>query len=307
MLIQEAKRFQKLAGIKEEQGYYTTPTNDPKTAQVHFTTDEKPSLSKSYKALSPKSQRKDELTPEAIEKALISALRDNKMDYEKSITIVSDKLNVDKNKLKQDFPKNDMIYKAGSIDEIVNEALIKFRITEAEVNAEQAAEKGLNDFLGDLKSAASSIKPSPKDGEIKEGLVTLYSLVVGAPGILDLLGKGADLIGQYFSGGAVQKTQIGTALQKAGHKLEHKYIEGIAYVLKKAYPQSYEGDNVFDEKSALHDAAHGIYAALLAAGAIGAGWQAADATNIIVKGLEGGAAAFKSAEVVQLAQKIASA
>ena len=68
-----------------------------------------------------------------------------------------------------------------------------------------------------------------------------------------------------------------------------------------------EGDNVFDEKSVLHDAAHGIYAALLAAGAIGAGWQAADATNLIIKGLEGGAAAFKSAEVVSLAQKIASA
>jgi hypothetical protein len=180
-------------------------------------------------------------------------------------------------------------------------------ITEAEINAEQAAEKGLEAFLGDLKSAVSSIKPSPKDGEIKEGLVTLYSLAVGAPGILSLLGKGADLIGQYFSGGAVQKTLVGTALQKAGHKLEHKYIEWIAYALKKYYPESYEGDDVFDEKSALHDAAHGIYAALLAAGAIGAGFQAADATNLIVKGLEGGAAAFKTSEVAQLAQKIAAA
>jgi hypothetical protein len=177
-------------------------------------------------------------------------------------------------------------------------------ITEAEENAEQTAEKGLEDFLGDLKSAASSIKPSPKDGEIQEGLVTLYSLVVGAPGILSLLGKGADMIGKYFSGGTVQKTQIGTALQKAGHKLEHKYIEGIAYLLKKAYPKNYEGEDVFDEKSALHDTAHGIYAALLAAGAIGAGWQAAEATNLIVKGLEGGAAAFKTSEVAQLAQKI---
>jgi len=177
-------------------------------------------------------------------------------------------------------------------------------ITEDEINVDQAAKKGLEDFLGDLKSA--SIKPSPKDGEIQEGLMTLYSIVVGAPGILNLLGKGADLIGNYFSGGAVQKTQIGQALQKAGHELEHKYIEGIAYILKKAYPKSYEGNDVFDKTSALHDDAHGIYAALLAAGAIGAGWQALDATNLIVKGLEGGAAAFKTAEVAQLAQKIAS-
>ena len=115
------------------------------------------------------------------------------------------------------------------------------------------------------------------------------------------------MIGKYFSGGAVQKTQIGTALQKAGHKLEHKYIEGIAYLLKKAYPKSYEGEDVFNESSALHDAAHGVYAALLAAGAIGAGWQATEATNLIVKGLEGGAAAFKTSEVAQLAQKIVAA
>jgi hypothetical protein len=181
-------------------------------------------------------------------------------------------------------------------------------ITEAEeANAEQAAEKGLEDFLGDIKSAASTMKPSPKDGKIQEGLLTLFAVVAGAPGLLNLLGKGADLIGQYFSQGNVSSTKIGSALQKAGHKLEHKYIEGIAFLLKKAYPKDYGNEDPFDETSSLHDAAHGIYAAILAAAAVGSGVEAYNAVNVIIKGLEGGAAAFKSAEVAQLAQKIAAA
>jgi hypothetical protein len=180
-------------------------------------------------------------------------------------------------------------------------------ISEVEANAEVAAEKGLTDFLGDLKSAASTIKPSPKDGEIQEGLLTLFAVAAGAPGLINLLGKGADLIGQYFSQGTVNSTKVGVALQKAGHKLEHKYIEAIAFLLKKAYPKDYGNQDPFDESSQLHDTAHGIYAAILAAAAIGSGVEAANAVNLIVKGLEGGAAAFKTAEVAQLAQKIAAA
>ena len=195
---------------------------------------------------------------------------------------------------------------------ILNEQFLRMQklagiITEAEANAEQTAEKGLVDFLGDLKSAASTVKPSPKDGEIEEGLLTLFAVTAGAPGLLSLLGKGADGIAEYFTFGAIRSTEIGSALQKAGHKLEHKYIEGIAFLLKKAYPKRYGDQDPFDKTSALHDAAHGIYAAILASAAIASGVEAANAVNIIIKGLEGGAAAFKTAEVVQLAQKIAAA
>ena len=179
-------------------------------------------------------------------------------------------------------------------------------ITEAVDPTEQNVEKELIDFLGDLKSASSTIKPSPKDGEVQEGILTIGALVAGAPGLLNLLGKGADSIGKYFSQGNVTSTKIGSSLQKAGHKLEHKYIEGIAALLKKAYPKKYTNQNPFDEKSELHDMAHGIYAGILAAAAIGSGVEAASAVSTIVKALEGGAAAFKTAEVVQLAQKIAA-
>jgi len=192
------------------------------------------------------------------------------------------------------------------INEIKRMQQLAGLLIEAEANAEQAAEKGLEDFLGDIKSAASTIKLSPKDGQVKEGLITLFAITAGAPGLLNLLGKGADLIGQYFSQGNVNSTKIGSALQKAGHKLEHKYIEGIAFLLKKAYPKDFGNEDPFDETSSLYDAAHGIYAAILAAAAIGSGVEAYNAANLIIKGLEAGAAAFKSAEVVQLAQKIAA-
>jgi len=180
-------------------------------------------------------------------------------------------------------------------------------INEEETAAEQAIEKGLTDFLGDLKSAASTIKPSPKDGEIKEAFLTLFALTAGAPGLINLLGKGVDLIAQYISNGAITSSKVGAVLQKAGHKLEHKYIEGIAFLLKKAFPKSYGDQDPFNKTSSLHDAAHGIYAAILAAAAIGSGVEAANAVNLIVKGLEGGASAFKTAEVIDLAQKIVAA
>jgi hypothetical protein len=181
-------------------------------------------------------------------------------------------------------------------------------ISEEEANIGQGVEKGLLDILGDLKSAASTIKPSPKDGEINEiGPGTLFALTAGAPGLMGLLGKAVDGAANYFSYGAVGSTQVGQWLQKKGHALEKKYIEAISYVLKKAYPKKFGDQDPFDESSSLYDTAHGIYAAILAAAAIVSGVEAANAVNIIIKGLEGGAAAFKTAEVVQLAQKIAAA
>jgi len=178
-------------------------------------------------------------------------------------------------------------------------------ITEVEANVGQEVEKGLLDMLGDLKSAASTIKPSPKDGEINEiGPGTIYALVVGAPGLINLLGKAVDGAANYFSSGAAGSTQVGQWLQKKGHALEDKYIEGIVFLLKKAYPKKFGNQDPLDKTSSLYDAAHGIYAALLASAAVASGFEAANAVNLVVKGLEGGAAAFKTAEVIQLVQKI---
>jgi len=154
MLIQEAKRLQQLAGLTEKLGYYLTPTEDPKTANLNITTDEKPALSKSYEPLSPKTQRKDGMSPLGIEKVLTSTLRNNGMDYDAAIASVSHKYKLNAEKLKQDFPKVDILHKAplDEIDQVVNEALRKFRINEIEDN--NADEKA---FDAELMAAANAI------------------------------------------------------------------------------------------------------------------------------------------------------
>ena len=182
-------------------------------------------------------------------------------------------------------------------------------ITEAE-QAEIVADKvedGLEAFKSQLQSFAQSAKPSPQDGKVDEALLTLAAIVAGAPGLISTLGKGVDWITKKVSGGNVEKTVIGQALQKTGHKLEDAYIGLIADALKAAYPNLYSGQNVNDQQSDLYDKAHGIYAAILAGAAIASGIEAANAVGLITKTLEGGMAAFKTAEVAQLAQKIAAA
>lgn len=181
-------------------------------------------------------------------------------------------------------------------------------ITEAEeAKAEQAIEQGLKDLLGDLKSTVANIKPSPQDGKINELALTIAGLVAGAPGLMSVLGKGVDWITSKVSGGNIDKTVVGQALQKAGHNLEQAYVGLIADALKAAYPSLYTGQNVSDSNSDLYKKAHGIYAAILAAAAIGSGIEAANAVGLASKAIEGGLAAFKSAEVIQLAQKITAA
>jgi microcompartment protein CcmL/EutN len=181
-------------------------------------------------------------------------------------------------------------------------------LNEEEANAEQAAEKGLESFEDQLQAFAKTVKPSPKDKKLNEidPASTLFTLVVGAPGLLTFLGKGADAIGNFFSGGAVKKNMIGQALQKAGHKLEHAYIDGIAAILTGFFPELYANQNQHDETTALHDHCHAIYAALVGAAAIVSGIGASHATGV-VQAVEAGATGLKTAEVVALAQKIAAA
>jgi hypothetical protein len=204
---------------------------------------------------------------------------------------------------------------------IITESQYKELLFEAELGQDLEAE--LKQLASQLKSAASSAKPSPKDGELEEVLLTISSAIVGAPGMMSFLGKAADGIADvikrgsdaaifdkstYKKGGSVNiPPSIGNGLRKAGHALEEVYLESLAGWLKAAYPKTYEGQDVKDKASKLHDDAHKIYAGLLIAGAAAAGFEAVHAADAVVKGLEGGAAALKTKEVADIAQKIAAA
>jgi len=170
--------------------------------------------------------------------------------------------------------------------------------------ADQDAQQGLNGALALLQQGAGTIQVSPKDGELDESMT--LGLIVGAPGIISLLGKGVNGMSSLFQKDKKTGTVVGNALKKFGHNLEHKYIDVIGMMIKKAFPKRYGQQDPNDESSELYKVAHGVYAAMLVAAAVSSGAEALEAHNLIGKGLEGGLSAFKSSEVVGLANKIAS-
>jgi hypothetical protein len=170
--------------------------------------------------------------------------------------------------------------------------------------AEKDAQQGLKGALALLQQGVSSIQVSPKDGELEESLT--LGLVVGAPGLISLLGKGVNGISSLFQKDKKSGTVVGNALKKFGHSLEHKYIDIIGGMVKAAFPKRYGEQDANDKSTELYKVAHGIYAAMLVAAAVSSGAEALEAHNLIGKGLEGGLSAFKSAEVIGLAQKIAA-
>ena len=170
--------------------------------------------------------------------------------------------------------------------------------------AEKDAQQGLKGALALLQQGAGTIKPSPKDGELEESMT--LGLVVGAPGLISLLGKGVNGISSLFQKDNKKGTVVGNALKKFGHTLEGAYIKTIGTILQKAFPKTYAGQDVEDGTTPLHNAAHGIYAAMLVAAAVSSGMEAMEAHSIISKGIEYGLSGFKSSEVVGLAQKIAA-
>ena len=180
-------------------------------------------------------------------------------------------------------------------------------LTEAEEtdNVVDKVEDKLEFFDDKLKAFAKSVKPSPKDGQLDEAAMTIAALIAGAPGFLTFLGRGANFIGKAF-GGSKDGNAVGKALIKAGHKLEHSYIDGIAAILTGFFPEAYANQDQHNESSVLHDHCHAIYAAIVGAAAIASGIGASHATGV-VKALEVGATGLKSSEVIALAQKIAAA
>ena len=185
-----------------------------------------------------------------------------------------------------------------------NSRLLEQETPVADPEAEKDAQQGLKGALALLQQGANSIQVSPKDGELEESLT--LGLVVGAPGLISLLGKGVNGMSSLFQKDKKSGTVVGNALKKFGHSLEHKYIDVIGGMVKAAFPKRYGQQDANDKSTELYKVAHGIYAAMLVAAAVSSGAEALEAHNLIAKGLEGGLSAFKSAEVVALAQKIAA-
>jgi len=213
----------------------------------------------------------------------------------------------------------------GRGDRVMNVEKIETSINEEESGNEitQDLAAALKQIAVQMQSQVKSVKPSPKDGELEElGGLGIASLIVGAPGLISFLGKAADGVADiikkgtdsdvfkadtYKKGGSSNiPPSVGNGLRKAGHALEEFYLESLGGWLQRAFPKKYSGQDVKDKTSKLYDDAHKIYAGLLIAGATVAGFEAVHAAGAIVKGLEGGAAALKTKEIADIAQKIAA-
>jgi hypothetical protein len=179
-------------------------------------------------------------------------------------------------------------------------------VTPIDPVAEKDAQIGLKQALSILQSGENSVKPSSQDGKVDEAAGLALGLVAGAPGLIGLLGKGVNAMSGIFQKDKKQGTVVGNALKKWGHQLEETYLKVIGDILMKAFPKTFAGQNIKDHNSNLYKTAHGVYAAMLAAAAISSGLGAAQAHSTVSAGLEGGLTAFKSSEVVSLAQKIAA-
>ena len=207
--------------------------------------------------------------------------------------------------------------KKSELKQLIKEEIFKVLNEEkSETEITSDAEKALKASLATLKSGLSQVKISPKNKEaasknkeINEAIGwTIYNLVVGAPGLLSLLGKAVDGVSNFF---VLDKNQdgtvIGRALNKASHKLEHAYLDTIGLGLQKAFPDLYPKTmDVHNPNFPLYDAARKVYISLLVAGGIGAGFSAASAHSLIHKAVEVGEIGIKAGEVTNLAKAIAS-
>lgn len=190
---------------------------------------------------------------------------------------------------------------------IITEAQYKEKIKELEEaeqvdpEAEENAEQGLEAALSALKGGATSIKPSPKDKELKEfePISLTVGLLASAPGLVSLAGKAVNLISSPFLKDGQKGTKVGNALKKFGHKMEDTYLRTIAAGIKAAFPQTFPME--YQEDNELGKAAKKAYIAILMAAGMQAGMSAASAHSIIASGIEGGLAAIKSAEAADLA------
>ena len=185
-------------------------------------------------------------------------------------------------------------------------------LTEVELEENTDAEKAMLAAMTKVAKAIDAgedkVKPSPKDKEVNEvGILSGVAAIVGAPGLINILGKGANLIGKAFG---QDKTKVGEFLKKQGDNLEEYYLKSIAGWLHARYPNKYkdqwdeEKNEPKDKNSELYKAAKKAYAAMLVAAAGVAGFDAASAKNAVVSGVEGGMALLKGKEVVDIVSKL---
>ena len=195
--------------------------------------------------------------------------------------------------------------------------LAENRLLREEMSEEEMAKKleaSLKQAAGDAK-ALENEPVSKKNQELNEAVgVTIAALVVGAPGILKVLGKISKAIGWVFGLNKDKEdgkkgNMVSRALEKAGNKLHHFYVKLIAKGLTNAYPNLYDIDknkkiDATEFRNAEKDAEK-AYAGMLIAAAIATGWSVAHAASSVVAALKAAEIGVDIADVAAIGTKLA--
>ena len=195
--------------------------------------------------------------------------------------------------------------------------LAENRLLREEMSEEEMAKKleaSLKQAAGDAK-ALENEPVSKKNQELNEAVgLTIAALVVGAPGILKVLGKISQAIGWLFGLNKDKEdgkkgNMVSRALAKAGNNLHHFYVKLIAKGLANAYPDIYDVDgnkkiDATEFRNAEEDAEK-AYAGMLVAAAIATGWSAAHAASSVVAALKAAEIGVDIADVAAIGSKLA--
>lgn len=194
---------------------------------------------------------------------------------------------------------------------IITEAEYKEKMAEVEAEeknpeADENAKEGLKKALDALK--ATKVQPSPKDKQLNEfePVSMTAGLLASAPGLIKGLGSAVNWLSAPFIKDKQKGTVVGNALKHFGHDLEEAYLETISSLLKAAFPQTF-GEMEYSPDNELGKTAKKLYMGILVAAGISAGLSAANAHDLIVKGIEGGMAALKGSEAAELGAALAKA
>jgi len=163
-----------------------------------------------------------------------------------------------------------------------------------------------------IATGAKNVKPSKHDKPQNEAVISgslALSLIVGGPGIMELIGKTVKFLGNILNKlGLMNKqnaTGVGEWLKRNAHKWEDMYTSLIGKVIKGAFPKKFKDQDPNDKTSSLHDYSHLTFLAILGALGIIAGIQAAKAVELSYAATKTGLAGVKTMDVLKLAKEIA--